>query len=519
MVSDSPESSYTRIQVVPSDSFNLGLLAQQPSSIDVSPVPPNHQWFAGAFTHLPTDRPLTIQILMGKKPPKSFPVLLWKWVGLRPLLTYADPLAYQSYEWYRRDKYGRWHSGDLWKSPEERFAGRGPLPEQQVIPAALAAQFLSADGLFWWPWREIDTVDTLVEQKTFIIRHHFDAPTANIALHTPFTYTYLQAFLARLQADKPAGVFIDELGQTPEGRKLQVIRVDDPAHCTPLTIGKGATRSKGAATMQITDPPGAAPAQQKVILVTAREHATEHSGSWVIQGILRVLLANTAEAAHLRKNTTWLLLPIYDPDGSANASMNALTNRFFNHKGNPTLGDDTPEEVVAYAKYLRAFVNSGRPIYISATFYGLECNEAAPVCCPAAVQSDLENNLAFNQFWFHRLRKIGIHAGRPEPWETMCVPYRLHGWCSYFYGGLTLPFETNDRHPEQRLTLAQLELIGSDFADAVIKFLDSKAGQQRMLATREFLRDREKKMELWYRTSMAGTIDDPTLYDLLAVGY
>ena len=107
-------------------------------------------------------------------------------------------------------------------------------------------------------------------------------------MRVPFTYTYLQGFIARLRHAGLPGVTIPEIGTTPEGRQLQVIRLDDPAP----------TQSVG---------------EQHAMLVIAREHATEPAGSWVVQGLLTFLIGDTPDARAARKNTTWFLLPYRRP--------------------------------------------------------------------------------------------------------------------------------------------------------------------------------------------------------------
>jgi hypothetical protein len=500
----------TNIAVLPVDGFNLTILRQSRVQLDLTPATPMHQWFAGKLTNLPTEREITLRIFMAGKGlnDAGYRALMWKWVGLHPLLTYADPTRYASYEWFRRDKQGRWVSGDLFKTGEARFAGGGDVPEQEVIPPALAAQFLMENNSFWQPWREIATTRACVEEERFEMHHRFDAPTATLALHVPYSYTYLQQSLCRLTAARRPGVFVDELGVTRGGRKLQVIRVDDPQHPAPRRIQPGASASPPAAG-KVGD--------KRVMLVIAREHATEHTGSWVVQGILRALLA--PDAAHLRKDTTWILIPLFDPDGADTVVMEHLCNRFFEHRNDPDYGNETPGEILAYARYLRAFVNSGRPIDVVTTFYGLECNEGEPVCCPLGEGADLDLIIKFNSFWFKRLEKRGVLTGSPHPWYLGRTPHRLHHWAGYYYGGLPFLFEVGDRHPQQRLHLAGVEALCADFPLAITEFLQTKAGQARVKQTRSFLRERAKNMELWYRTTLAGGKDAPTVYDLLSLGY
>lgn len=501
------------------DGFNLISTSQYSAFIEARPIIPCHQWFAGRFSQLPTDREVTIRLLMGEQGMGKFRAQMWKWVGLHPLLTYADPDDEACYEWFTRDSQGQWLSSNFCAPAAAREAGCDLLPRQTAIPEALARQFLSPDGQYWSPWREITTAEAQVAEETFTVRHRFDAPSAAIALHPPFTYGYWQALLRRVRAARFPGVVIDEIGHTREGRKLEIIRLDDPRNLTPLTFAQHLHSPPGTLSVQLDDSLTRAHDKSRVLLVSAREHATEHASSWVVQGILKALVADTEEARQMRKDTTWLLAPMYDPDGCFNSSTMELTNHFFAHLGDGDAEGPTPEEVVAYARYFRAFVNNGRPIQTVASFYCLECNEAEPICSPFAVEQDRDITVAFNRVWFKHLRESGLITGKDHPWTTGWMTQRLQGWCSYFYGSLPLVFEVNDRHPQQPRTLAQLEQLGADYPRALREFLRTPAGRRRARETRLFLLAREQEMALWYRTSMSGSMEEPTLYDLLGVGY
>ena len=150
--------------------------------------------------------------------------------------------------------------------PSERgaanFAGSGRTPVQDVIPAHLAAEFLSADGETWSPWREMEEGKADPNTRIFTIRERFARPTATIALHLPYTVAYQEAFLQRLRAGKYPGVAVDEVGESAEGRKLYMVRVDDPECPTPLRLGETITRQDGTVVpvVRIEDAPGAAEA-------------------------------------------------------------------------------------------------------------------------------------------------------------------------------------------------------------------------------------------------------------------
>ncbi len=498
------------IAMRPTECGNLRILARHGrGAVDVAPATPNHRWFMGTFTGLPVGVPVTIRLCMAGNDRGGNIADCRKWVGLRPLLTYADPTGIDTYRWYRRT-HGRWISGDLLDPVD---AGAALLPAQAVLLPETALAGLSADGTIWQPWQEIDGGEADVVARTFTLRFTPAHATATLALHVPFTPAYHTALLEQLRAAELPGVSVDTLGASSEGRPLCMVRVDDPAAPTPLRLDN-VTRADGTVVpvWRIHDT-GARP---RVHLLIAREHGSEHTPSWTLQGALRRLLA----APRLRHNTTWLLLFLYDPDGAAHATFHTLTDRFFPHHNHPRYGDITPPEVIAYVRYLRAFVNSGRPLLSATAFYGLECNEGAPVLCPFVNRQEKELVLDFNAAWFARLQALGLPTGPPRrPWEEGYTPYRLHGWCWYWYQALAPVFEINDRHPAHRLTIPQVEEIGADYVAALTEFLDTPVGRARVAATHTFLEQRTRERDLWFRTPMSGTPDDPTLYDLLSMGY
>jgi len=437
-------------EMIPMDGANLTLLDRlAPHRLLVEVVPTAHNWFAGRFTGLPTDGPVTIGFSMTGRDTRGNTADVAKWRGLVPVMTCADPARFESYEWFRRDERGRWISGDIFKNEQERFAGDGPLPVQRAVPAALAAQFLSADGDCWAPWREVDATETLTGVNIFRLTHAFSAPTAAVAMRVPFTYTYLQQYLDRLRAADLPGVTIEEIGTTKEGRKLQIVRLDDP------------------------DPRDGAP-PAKTILLTAREHATEPASSWVLAGALSALLRSTPEARRLREDTTWLVIPILDPDGSAGGVFDGLTEMFRQAPEDPA---DCPE-VFAYARYFTQYFYGGRDIDVAVSLHNVEANEAEQVVCPFVTLRDREEVLSFNQAFFRSLAEQGFVTGDPlRPWDYGFTPFRLFGWCSAQFGAFALAFEVNDRYPQQRLSLDRLQSLGGVLAVSLHDWLATPDGE------------------------------------------
>ncbi|MHB0936823.1 MAG: M14 family zinc carboxypeptidase [Armatimonadota bacterium] len=411
--------------------------------------PAVHNWFAGTFTNLPVGQPVTFGFSMTGKDSRGNPADVSKWRGLVPVMTHADPARYESYEWFRKDIRGHWISGDPLKTEPERDAGTGPVPEQQALPAELAGGFLSADGGYWAPWREVDTTETLTGVNIFRITQTFNAPTATVAMRVPFTYSYLQALLARLQARRFPGVTVEKIGKTHGGRALQIIRLDDPeAHA------------------------GQAPA--KTILLVAREHGTEPASSWVLTGVLSALLRQTPEARQLRNGVTWLLLPIQDPDGSTGAQFDRLTELFLDAPADEAMSP----EAFAYARYFTKYIYAGRAIHVAVSLHNVEANETEQVMCPFITTRDKPQALRFNQAFFQALTARGFVTGDPErPWAYGFAPGRIHGWCGEQFGAFTLAFEVNDRYPETRLALDRQQEIGGVLAGSLSRWLTTPDGK------------------------------------------
>ena len=479
------------IDMAPSDGQNLTLVDRlAPNRILVEVAPTAHNWFAGTFINLPTDGPLTIGFSMTGRDTRGEKADVSKWQGLKPVTTYADPTRYESYEWFRKDAGGRWVSGDLFKAEGERYAGTGAVPEQHAVPAALAPAFLSEDGGYWAPWREVDATEVLSGVNIFRLTHAFTAPTATVAMRVPFTYTYLQAFLARLQTGHFPGVAVEEIGATTEGRKLQIVRLDDPE-------AKAGT------------PPA------KTILLIAREHATEPASSWVLMGALSALLRQTPEAKELRKNTTWLAIPIEDPDGSAHAVFDGLTDLFREVSDDPKASP----EAYAYARYFTQYVYAGRTIHAAVTLHNVEANETEQIVCPFVSVRDKAEALRFNQAFFQSLAARGFVTGDPLlPWDYGFTPFRLYGWCAMQFGAFNPAFEVNDRYPAQRLSLARLREMGEVLANSLSRWLSTPEGKIVCARAEQIARLKRLERPVYY-DRFGHNPEQRTRFDLITQGF
>ncbi|MHB9023741.1 MAG: M14 family zinc carboxypeptidase [Armatimonadota bacterium] len=444
------DGEITPITLVPADSFNLQVDAQTGAAyLITSLATPAQNWFAGSFSNLPTDRKTTIGLNLTGKGASSATAQVGKWQGLHPVMTYAEPSRLESFDCFYKDTQGRWISLDPLKRGAERVAGTGIVPEQLAMPAVLAEAFLSPDGRQWTPWREVDAIEVLPALNVFRMTQRFLAPSATVAMRIPFTDTYLQAFIARLQQAQLPGVNIDTLGTTPGGRPLQLIRIEDP---------------DGSADL----------AHRKTILVIGREHGTEAASSWVALGLLNHLISDSASARSMRKGITWLLAPIQDPDGSTQALFDRMTDRF-GGIANP----DTPPEIYLYARYFCDYIYSGRSLDIAVSLHNVEANECANVYCPFVDSRQVETTNAVTQRFYSALRRQGYAVDeKSRPWDVGSVDLRLFGWCASRFATLDLAYEVNDRYPQHRLSLPELQRIGAILGDTLASWCADDAGQR-----------------------------------------
>ena len=445
---------------------------------------PAHNWFCGRFTNLPLDCDVEIVLCMIGNNTKGNIASVSKWKGLQPVLTYADPEQYDTYEWFTKDVQGRWMSGDPFKTAEVKYAGDGKLPDESSIPKELAASSLSPDGQFWSAWQDITTATVDVKTNTFRIRFRPLAKTACISMRIPYTYTYLQQFIEKLQAAKLPGVFIDNLGLTPEKRKLQVIRVE----ATDSTIKSD---------------------DKQTVLMIAREHATEHASSWALQGVLDAAISS-------RDNTklSWLFIPIEDIDGSVHSIFDRITERF-------TSPDDPalPPEVLHYATFLVDYVDHHQTIDPSVSLHNVEANEAPNVSCPFRDARYPEQISSLNKDLFAALTQDKFIVESREPSGIQgWMNFRLYGWCALQFGTLDLTYEVNDRYPNHRLDSRQMIDIGYILFQQFSQWASNDGGRKQHLQAFARLAQRQEQRTAYFQRLHCKP-ESKKLFDLLVHGY
>ena len=496
-----------------------------------------HNWFASRLTHLPTDRDLTIGFSINRGNRDGDRINLNNWVGLLPVMTYGDPEQYDNYEWFAKDAQGNWVSDDPFKTGDARLAGNGNVPQHTGIQDALARQFLSADGRYWQPWKEVDATEVKPDLDIFRIKQRFARSTASIAMRIPFSAAYYQELLARLKTANLPGVTVDDLGLSNDDRPLAAIRIEDPASVTHLTIQQQnqGRRRMPIFTFQVSATEPTAP-KRGVIVLYAREHATESDGSWVVLGALKHLLAQPN--SELRRYT-WIIIPLFDADAASRAIHSGQALQAFDYHAVDYDMRAERNPYVRYAAYLRAFANAGCPILLAMAIHNCECREYPVALSPFYFErvsnpvhwknygswypmeeqpDNAEDNTSFNTIFFDKVRASSLPVGSNTPLEGNVESlFRLNGACYRLFATLPLIFEINSRYPDRRLTIKETEDIGGQLVDAVNEYFTSENGKKRLAACQQFLAKRDQAMQQYW-AKQTHPVTEPTTQELLQSG-
>ncbi|HRP57393.1 M14-type cytosolic carboxypeptidase [Agriterribacter sp.] len=187
-------------------------------------------------------------------------------------------------------------------------------------------------------WGRISDVHYDPKTHTLTFQNLFTQDSVWIAYAHPFSYSQGLALIDSV-ADNPF-LAIETLGATHESRKIHLLTVTDTA--VPDT-------------------------EKKVVFITTLQHAGEYCGGYVVAGLLHLLLSDDENAAMVRKNTIYKIIPMMNPDGI----FHGITRFNANYEDlNQEWDDDftdTPHlpvepEVACVKKWIRDWRSSGRNI-------------------------------------------------------------------------------------------------------------------------------------------------------------
>ena len=327
-------------------------------------------------------------------------------------------------------------------------------------------------------WQFITDVEADEASKTLVLRQQFEDDSVFVAMRPPYTPDYHERYLDSLRENPLARVHT--VGVSPGGRPLSVVQIggltDEEARENPC------------------------------ILLYAREHADEHDTSWAVRGAIDYLLSDGRFPRRLRRNVTFLLIPLLDPDGAARSQYENMMRSFHREKSTP--------ETEAWVQFFRDRADKMYRLDLVLNLHNVESSEAGHLSCARFMPewSEVRHEACET---LHRkgivpaFRSYGFDVGE-KPWGEGVSYNRLGGTLFWYYGPIHMAYEVNSQAPDRHLTLAQLGAIGAMLIDEAGHFLISEHARPALAIVGRTLRTREKQW-LFYRPHR-GLLPGETLF-------
>ncbi len=275
---------------------------------------------------------------------------------------------------------------------------------------------------------------------TYSFVQHFEADRVYLAMRCPYTVAFNANYVESLKGH--SSVKVINVGKSESGRPLTVIQVGES---NPATV--------------------------PCLVIYAREHGSENDTSWAVQGAIDFLLSNSPTAIKLRKNLTLLAIPMFDPDASAAAVYEGITEKFVHSA-------ETSREAVDYANFFKKWVDAGNRLDVTIDLHNVESAEGEHIFCPviepAAKRS--ESSKAIHAQIMQSLADAD-YSVTTKPLRSHTAPFRLGGYLAQMYGPLFIPYELNSQQRVRHLTLAELQYMGRIFVESSTDFFVSDPGR------------------------------------------
>jgi len=144
-------------------------------------------------------------------------------------------------------------------------------------------------------WRHLDKIE--IRGNEAVLRFTPDSDTFWVAHIEPYTASRLDRFLQQIAGSAHLKDYV--FGKSVEGRDLHVLTITEVPASTP---------------------------SPKTVWLMCRQHAWETGTSFVAEGAIRFLLSD--EAAPLRRQLVFRILPMMDPDGCAHGGVRFNRNGY-----------------------------------------------------------------------------------------------------------------------------------------------------------------------------------------------
>ena len=191
------------------------------------------------------------------------------------------------------------------------------------IAGELKTVAVSDDGK---SWRTVPT-DSLPGNRVQL-RVTMAGPELYVARIEPYRLSDLERLLDRIRSNRL--VRIESIGQTAGGRRLEIVRIGDPA----------------------------APHR---VFVRARAHPWEAGGNWVVQGLIERLLADDEEVRGFLRVYNVSVLPMANKDGVARGGTRFnLRGMDLNRNWDKPADPELSPENAAVERWLEREISAGR---------------------------------------------------------------------------------------------------------------------------------------------------------------
>lgn len=311
------------------------------------------------------------------------------------------------------------------------------------------------------------------ELGTISFVYRFEQAHAYIGMRVPRTPSYNEKYFSALAGN--SNLKIVEVGQSAEGRSLLVAEtqsVDDTGRVLPT------------------------------VLMYAGEHADEPDAMWVVDGAIRFLGGDSAQARLLRQNFNFIMVPLLDPDASASGMHEHILGKF---------SDSTKvQENIAYANWFEERIAHGGRIDIALDLHSafMPANQVACALLEGE-GSRGKISMSLHKSLVEAMRLAGFRVdGRP--WQRGWSPERLGGWLSHRFGTVTLAYEFNSQATGFHMNLEDLKLLGSTGCVTAGKFLGSKDGEVLLSLVDDV---RRARLEIQTKSQQRSPTEDAISYE------
>ncbi|XP_019354330.1 cytosolic carboxypeptidase 2 isoform X3 [Alligator mississippiensis] len=337
---------------------------------------------------------------------------------------------------------------------------------------------------------------------TWTVHFPHDHDTCYFAHSYPYTYSDLQRYLLAMTNDTVYSQYckLRALCQSLAGNTVYLLTITSPSRNPDEAAAK------------------------KAVVLSARVHPGETSGSWVMRGFLDFILSNAPDAQLLRELFIFKVVPMLNPDGVIVGNYRcSLAGRDLNRNYKTILKESFP--CIWHTRAMIKRVLEKREILLYCDLHGHSrknnvfmygCNNKGPTAqqlheriFPLMLSKNAPDKFSFHSCKF-KVQKSKEGTGRIVMWR-MGIPnsYTMEST----FGGSTLG-KKSDSH----FTSEDLKSLGYHICDTLLDFCDPDRSKflQCMAELQELLRQQicQKLKERGHKEDLDGTWSDNSLSDI-----